>query len=385
MAIFTASGVVGSVSGRLGGVVFAGAKSGPVVRARGRRVGGETDAALVARTSRVRIARAWQALSDGERRAWGLYAAAFPGSNRLGVRRQVSGWQVYSQYVGLVYNGDAPASLVPPQVLPGYAPTRLAPYFLEGGPYAVSVTGTRAALLTTFELCYLQRGLAPVQTTGFQRLRRLPTIVRSVSTQDWGDADTLERFPVYDGLRVGVRGRWYVGGGWPGAPGQGVGVVGSVPWTVDDFERAALAYYVGATTRWSISGTAAHDGTYGLLVSMQAGDALANSIVSVAGLDVYPLPGHSFQCWEQMASGTGYPRVFFGVVDVNNGFFVEWLFNGNAVIQKRVAGVDTILVVAAWGNFTVGNWYRWVVSWSKVGEIVWTCYTAAGALVGTVS
>jgi len=95
MAIFSSSGVVGSVSGNAGGVNFVNGKGSKVIR-KARRAGSINDNKIIKQQSVfATFARHWRTLSVDEQNAWRTYAFNSPRTNRLGLARQLSGFQEY--------------------------------------------------------------------------------------------------------------------------------------------------------------------------------------------------------------------------------------------------------------------------------------------------
>jgi len=89
------SGLVGELSGSIGGLEFAQAKGSNVAKQRKTRRPRFTPARLVAwEFHRVQIAR-WRALTDAQRTAWNTAAQQRPRPDRFGVDRQLSGFQLF--------------------------------------------------------------------------------------------------------------------------------------------------------------------------------------------------------------------------------------------------------------------------------------------------
>lgn len=93
MAIFRESPIIGAVSGRLGGIVAARSKSGPVLRHRPAKITSTSERAQAARADFGNTAKDWNQLTAAEAKAWDDFARAHPLPNRLGVSRLLTGFQ----------------------------------------------------------------------------------------------------------------------------------------------------------------------------------------------------------------------------------------------------------------------------------------------------
>lgn len=95
MAIFRPSGVVGAISGNVGGGCFVNGRGSKVLRkakAKGASVPREQQ---LQRATFATVQRSWRTLSVDQQKAWATYANATPTTNRLGERAPLSGYQVF--------------------------------------------------------------------------------------------------------------------------------------------------------------------------------------------------------------------------------------------------------------------------------------------------
>ena len=91
MAIFTAGGAVGQISGRVAGMVFSHNKSGPYVRNGTFPTQPVSGYKNVVKERLTVVSEGWNAITEPQRIAWRAYAAATPMTNRLGKSVHMSG------------------------------------------------------------------------------------------------------------------------------------------------------------------------------------------------------------------------------------------------------------------------------------------------------
>lgn len=95
MAIFRPGHVVGAISGNLGTMNFANGPYGPYVRKRMVRTDKRSVRQLASRVQMQTIRHEWSGLSKEQRTTWRAAARQFPQVNRLGIRRNLSGFQFF--------------------------------------------------------------------------------------------------------------------------------------------------------------------------------------------------------------------------------------------------------------------------------------------------
>lgn len=99
MAISRQGPIVGPISGLLSGAVFyQGARSGAI----GRQPTPAPSASQEQHRRRAALLTAqskWRGLHDLQHKLWNTFAATLPWSNRLGVRRPISGYNAYLSYL----------------------------------------------------------------------------------------------------------------------------------------------------------------------------------------------------------------------------------------------------------------------------------------------
>lgn len=129
-----------AASGSVGALTFVQGRSGPVIRTRTVGVQKQSAAQLARRGRWALLRKAWQTLPGGSREAWRVFAAEAVRVNRLGVKRQLSGFQWFLEHNG----GGNPASVdytsTPPANLRIEAPEKVLPSFLSGGVLRVKLT-----------------------------------------------------------------------------------------------------------------------------------------------------------------------------------------------------------------------------------------------------
>lgn len=98
MALIRPGGIVGQISGRIGGDVFSHNRYGSYIRNGTIPVTSTTEYAITAKARMTECTQAWQALTAAQRRDWVGFAAANPVVNRVGQSIQLTG---HVAYVGI--------------------------------------------------------------------------------------------------------------------------------------------------------------------------------------------------------------------------------------------------------------------------------------------
>jgi len=98
MALIRPGGLVGQISGRVGGDVFSHNRYGQYVRAGSNPVTSTTTHALAAKARMTEVTQAWQGLTTAQKLAWYGWAVTNPVLNRLGQSITLTG---HAAYVGL--------------------------------------------------------------------------------------------------------------------------------------------------------------------------------------------------------------------------------------------------------------------------------------------
>lgn len=114
MAIFKASGVVGSISGNVGGACFVNGRGSKVLRKSKQNRSSKGEGPAIARANMQRAQKAWGFLSDDIKRAWSTYAISTPRTNRLGEQYTISGYQEFVRRQLIYVGNDAPTDDLPP-------------------------------------------------------------------------------------------------------------------------------------------------------------------------------------------------------------------------------------------------------------------------------
>lgn len=96
MAIMVPGPLVSAVSGRVGGVTFAVGRGGHTIKRTGIVMARRSAAALAVKARVARLGLAWAALTSDQRKAWNAFGARIPSTSRLGVRRQMTGYQTFA-------------------------------------------------------------------------------------------------------------------------------------------------------------------------------------------------------------------------------------------------------------------------------------------------
>lgn len=120
MAIFEPGSIVGSISGSVGGAAFVNSRGSKVVRKPKRPTPTDSRRNSFVQTNLQFMIHKWQGFTDDNQSAWRTYARQHPLSNRLGISRQITGYQQYLklnlwlQSVGETLIDVPPVSVPPP-------------------------------------------------------------------------------------------------------------------------------------------------------------------------------------------------------------------------------------------------------------------------------
>ena len=119
MAIFVPGATVGAISGNLGGVVFEAGGNGNVIKTRGMATNKLSQKQLAQRAKYQDTLNRWYAISEETRATWNRTARSFSITNRLGITRPISGWQLFFKAVQTPYQAADPDNY--PQSFVGFA------------------------------------------------------------------------------------------------------------------------------------------------------------------------------------------------------------------------------------------------------------------------
>ena len=114
MALIRTGVGIAAISGKVGGVVFAQTRNGIVARGLGKTTR-NTSARALERNTRYAYARfGWGAKTDEERQAWRTAAGQIHFPNRLGLMRNISGYQLFMKLALLSSFPRDFSQLIPP-------------------------------------------------------------------------------------------------------------------------------------------------------------------------------------------------------------------------------------------------------------------------------
>lgn len=99
MAIVRYGPLIGAISGRIGGAEFANTRAGAVAKKAQHKIRRSSTQALTAHSNYERAIRAWQDLTASERREWRAVAQNIQRTNRLGLPRTISAFQLFLHVV----------------------------------------------------------------------------------------------------------------------------------------------------------------------------------------------------------------------------------------------------------------------------------------------
>lgn len=215
MAISLHGPIVGPISGKLGGGVFyQGARSGVIANTPSRSPSA-SDEQLTRRAALGRARDLWNQLTPTHKRLWGTFAATLPWSNRLGVRRPLSGYLAFLSYALQIdpHQRSYATFITPPQGFSTASPAIVSAAFHANGSCILTTQAPPAG--HTFEYLYLrtmrQYGsrTAPGRTTYIGALQRWGTSL------EWNTPYTPLNglFPAGESLQIRIY--WMSDYKWP--------------------------------------------------------------------------------------------------------------------------------------------------------------------------
>ena len=151
MAIFRPSALVAALSGRVGGAEFVIGRGAPYVRKAQHKIKHQSPSRLNAQAIYTQAIRAWEDLTDTQRKTWTALAQIQTLKNRLGLPRTMTGFEAYMR------------SAIPRIRISGIPPSLPATDFASPPPTGYTFTSTDAANIE-FALV----GVDPFTNTGNQ-------------------------------------------------------------------------------------------------------------------------------------------------------------------------------------------------------------------------
>lgn len=227
MALIRPSGLVNTISGAIGGQVFVAGKGAPIVRNRPQRkeqiqkirtLGTESTA-----TALSNIVRLWRAQTDLVKNSWNNLAKQRPHTNRVGLQRTISGFQLFIQFQMMMVT----FSQTIPQALPTLGkidPPLVFNVFMLAPEYA-SAQITYVGGKTNRRVCFY--AAAPFSTKLTERPPKM-TLLGSASAPTQGPTSyglftrwQRSMYPVRVGQVVWMQARTWAPGYWPSVFVQG--------------------------------------------------------------------------------------------------------------------------------------------------------------------
>lgn len=384
MALIRGSSLVGAISGAIGGVVMSASRWGPIARHRPKRPASRTTATSAARGAPSRIAYAWQSLTQAQRDAWQTLAQTISVTNRLGVQHPSNGWALFWRYCAIRYNGAPPSGVVAPTGTAPVAPEYLAIHALADGPYAVTSWGYPYPTSSIAETLYLARMGYPNQLGAFKRPRRIAHQTKSLPNYDLYSAAAALNIDLLDAERIGLALRWQLDTGLPSTKYHAAALVGSTPWSIDDFESTSFNPYTGDTSDYSFDVTTVYAGTSSLKAHIDAVPQTSKILRSLQGLDAYPLQGHKFHIRAYLGSNVNDLRLIFGHTNTSNEYRARIRKSINRIELTRVlSGGTTQVALSGTATIPLGEWLRLEILWRYTNSLTLNLYNAADSLILT--
>ena len=142
MALYSTGPIVGSISGKLGGAVFASAHGQAIIRKAPKPRAKPSSRQLQLRAFSAYVRTQWAVLSDLEKDQWNTWAQSQTRTNRLGLTRTLTGRQAY---IALRMSAPFRNYALVRYVIPGPLLDPLEGIslsFAQGGPYNVTLSPT---------------------------------------------------------------------------------------------------------------------------------------------------------------------------------------------------------------------------------------------------
>lgn len=149
MAIFTNGPIIGSISGSIGGQTFVKAPRANVLRPRRRLTNVDNKRQIKARATYICKVRRWAAINDSTKTAWRTAAAQLPIPNRLGTKRNLTGFQLFLKHFDNAIIDPATGYELPPIFAAGTPPAVSSIVVLAGSSIAGTYQATTAS--TTYD------------------------------------------------------------------------------------------------------------------------------------------------------------------------------------------------------------------------------------------
>ncbi len=156
MAIVTTGPIVGAISGQVGGQLFKQTRYGTVLCNSPVTTDRKTQSQITQRANYITIKKKWtETLTADHRAAWRACAANITFPNRLGIKRNLSGFQFFMKH-NFPFGSLYPVALIPPLFPRIEAPTDLTIDFSESGNLFVDFNFT-SPTMTSYIIFYGQR------------------------------------------------------------------------------------------------------------------------------------------------------------------------------------------------------------------------------------
>jgi len=141
MAIFTPSGLVGAVSGKVGGVTFVTSGRGQVIKSAAVKVRAFTRLQLERQAHMAWMQGKWAALTVEQKAAWSAKALEVVRHNALGQVTTMSGYQAFIKAHGYLFWQPSSVYTTPTLKLVGRMVICSAVFDVSAATYGVTVTG----------------------------------------------------------------------------------------------------------------------------------------------------------------------------------------------------------------------------------------------------
>lgn len=387
MAIAKTMSPIGAISGSIGSLVAVNTKAGLVLRPRPIKTNPRTAPQQRARSMPGAIAAAWANLTEQQRNSWRNAARNAPLANRLGVSRNLTGWQLYTYVAMLVYHGSVPANLTPPAALWNYPAQWVSPILTSSGLLSVTARGPLPAPATVTGYAYLDFACYATQQSAFRPRRALGTQTLTYAAQAWTSelATYYHTIPTGTPYALGIRTQ--ITNALPSEILWAAGTVDGFPYTVDDFERGAVQWYTGDTAYYSISTAQAYDGTRSLKCETTSGGTYTvRRLLSTNGLPNYSTRGLRVTARMYLDTNTySVGLIATGTADTDVLAVVIDEARTKLKIYRRLASAGSYLATSGAITVPTGEWVKVSFHRNASNLITVKCWKADGTLLATVT
>lgn len=385
MAIITPSPLAQTISGRVGGIIFATHQSYTTAKTSPTLTTPTSKPFLTARAALQSIKRAWDILTPDQRRAWTTTAQNAPTTNHLGQTLYLTGYTLFTRanYLNILTNN--PYRLQPPQNPTPLPPPTLTIHALTPGPITTttSINGPWQSSRTT--ALYI----TPNPPTSSYATHRTPRLVTQTHTpwptQNWATTLAQNNYIFQSGQLIALHIRLNHPTYLPSHIVHATCIVNDLPFLIADFESNNLLPGWTPAPSYSIQSTTTYTGKYALMSHIPSPGGQINILYSTQGLPIYPIQGHTFQFWTRTTNTQGHHGILFAVQNPTNYFRLRYVTPANILQVHHYAHPTFTLRLQHSIPWTPNTWFRTLITRRPTGHTTVSTYSSTGTLLASGS